>query len=404
MTKLEVAAWGVVLALLGAEVGLAVLRPWDHHVALSLSDTHAVVTPSASGTCPDVAVRTIEQPHAIPRSAWVHASDGVNLRSAPSSSAIRLTTLVTGTQLSLQGEQTNPDGSTWYRVRLSDGRDGWLSGRYTTNYPISPASTDSLKIWLPAGYQFQSVAPGRAEAHYKDGPLTLLYVESGPKDQAPPETTPGVACHMPDATGPATVADAAPDAAPGMACQMPDATGPGTTLPDATTPARPEAETDATGPTTVAAAEPVATPASACHMPDATGPTTVPAATPDATPAGAAAVMLALGPTTVALPDATPAVACQMPDATGPGTTLPDATTPDRALAEIVANGPTTAAVPDATPAAADTVTVPLGPATTAAPVATPARPLAETVATGPTTVAGGTGRSAARIAVRETS
>jgi uncharacterized protein YgiM (DUF1202 family) len=187
MTKLEVAAWGVLLALFGAELGLAVSRPWDHHVALSLSGAHALVTPSASGTCPDVAVRTNEQPHAIPRNAWVHASDGVNLRSAPSSSATRLTTLVTGTQLSLQGEQTNPDGSTWYRVRLSDGRDGWLSGRYTTNYPISPASTDSLKIWLPAGYQFQSVAPGRAEAHYKDGPLTLLYVESGAKDQAPPE-------------------------------------------------------------------------------------------------------------------------------------------------------------------------------------------------------------------------
>jgi hypothetical protein len=187
MTKLEVAAWGLVLALFGAEVGLAMSRPWDHHVALSLSGARTPVTPSASDTCPDVAVRTIEQPHTIPRSAWVHASDGVNLRAVPSSSATRLTTLVTGTQLNLQGEQTNPDGSTWYRVRLSDGRDGWLSGRYTTNYPISPALTDSLKIWLPAGYQFQSVAPGKAEAHYKDGPLTLLYLQSGAKDQALPE-------------------------------------------------------------------------------------------------------------------------------------------------------------------------------------------------------------------------
>src|SRR5207302_2963938 len=76
----------------------------------------------------------------------------------------------------------------WYRTRLSDGRDGWLSGRYTTNYPISPASTDSLKIWLPAGYQFQSVAPGKTEAHYENGPMTLLYVESGARDQAPTET------------------------------------------------------------------------------------------------------------------------------------------------------------------------------------------------------------------------
>ena len=200
MTKLELGAWGLVLALLGAEVGLVMLRPWDHHVALSLSGSHtsglvsanrspaASVTPSAAGKCPDVVVRRVEQLHTIPRSAWVHASDGVNVRAAPSSSATRLTTLATGTQLNLQAEQTNPDGSTWYRIRLSDGRDGWLSGRYTTNYPLSLASTDALKIWLPAGYQFQSVAPGKAEAHYKNGPMTLLYVESGAKDQAPAET------------------------------------------------------------------------------------------------------------------------------------------------------------------------------------------------------------------------
>jgi hypothetical protein len=204
VTKLELAAWGLVFAVLGAEVGLVVLRPWDHHVALSLSGAHAsslgpgngspsprtssLVAPSAGGKCRDVVVRRVEQFQTIPRSAWIHASDGVNVRAAPSSSAARLTTLATGTQVRVQEEQANPDGA-WYRIRLSDGRDGWLSGRYTTGYPISPASTDSLKIWLPDGYQFQSVTPGNAEAHYKDGPLTLLYVASGARDQAPAQTT-----------------------------------------------------------------------------------------------------------------------------------------------------------------------------------------------------------------------
>jgi hypothetical protein len=89
--------------------------------------------------------------------------------------------------LTVQEERGNPDGI-WYRIRLDDGRDGWLVERYTTNYPISLASTDSLKIWLPVGYQLQSVVPGKAEAHYKNGPLTLLYVESGAKGQAPTET------------------------------------------------------------------------------------------------------------------------------------------------------------------------------------------------------------------------
>src|SRR2546423_12794100 len=194
MTKLEVAAWGLVLAVLGAEVALVVSRPWDHHVALSLSGSQAAslspsepVTPSPGAKCPDVVVRRVEQPRTFPRNAWVHASDGVNVRAAPSSSATRLTTLATGTQLSLLAEQTNADGTTWDRIRLGDGRDGWLSGRYTTNYPIAAASTDSLKIWLPVGYQFQSVTAGKAQARYKGGPLALLYVESGVKDQAPTE-------------------------------------------------------------------------------------------------------------------------------------------------------------------------------------------------------------------------
>ena len=192
MKKLELALWGLVFTLLGAEIGLAVLRPWDHHVALSLSGSHTspgatgLVTPSAGGQCPDVVVHHTEQVQTIPRSAWIHASDGVNVRAAPSSSATRLTTLATGTQLTVQEEQGSPDG-TWYRIRLGDGRDGWLVGRYTTNYPISLASTDSLKIWLPVGYQFQSVAPGKAEAHYRDGPQALLYLESGAKDQTPTE-------------------------------------------------------------------------------------------------------------------------------------------------------------------------------------------------------------------------
>src|SRR5260370_18247526 len=190
VTKLEVATWGLGVVLVGAGVGLAVVRPWAHRGALSLSGSHTsseLVTPSAGGTCPDVVVRSIEQPLTIPRSAWIHASDGVNVRAAPSASATRLTRLATGTQVSVEEQQGNADGI-WYRIHLSDGRDGWLSGRYTTAYPISPASTDALKIWVPAGYQLQSVAPGKAEARYKNEPLALLYVQNGTWDQRPTQT------------------------------------------------------------------------------------------------------------------------------------------------------------------------------------------------------------------------
>src|SRR2546423_1546242 len=171
MTKLEVAAWGLVLAGLGAEVGLVISRPWDHHVALSLSGSQVStlspsepVTPSAGGKCPDVVVHRVEQPRTIPRSAWVHASDGVNVRAAPSSSATRLTTLATGTQLSLLAEQTNADGTTWDRIRLGDGRDG--SGERTLHdqLPDRPGldrlAADLVAGWLPVPVGDSREGPG----------------------------------------------------------------------------------------------------------------------------------------------------------------------------------------------------------------------------------------------------
>jgi Bacterial SH3 domain len=204
-------AWVVLMALLGVGIGLVVFRPWDHHVPISLSGAQTLspvgqvsgsaspgatksVTPSAGGTCPDIVVHKTEEPNLIPgKNAWVHASDGVNVRADPSSSAPRLTTLATGTRFAVNGQRPDPDGSTWYFMRLSDGRDGWLASRFTTNYPIAPAATDSLKIWLPVGYQFHTVAVGKAEARYLGAPLALLYLESGARDQAPAEAAvPGV--------------------------------------------------------------------------------------------------------------------------------------------------------------------------------------------------------------------
>jgi hypothetical protein len=41
VTRLELVAWGLLLALLGAGIGFVVFRPWDHHVAISLSGSGA---------------------------------------------------------------------------------------------------------------------------------------------------------------------------------------------------------------------------------------------------------------------------------------------------------------------------------------------------------------------------
>jgi Bacterial SH3 domain len=195
VTKRELVAWVLLMALLGVGIGLVVLRPWDHHVAISLSGSQTQspvgqVAPSPGGTCPDIAVHKADQPsvlHVLPRQAWVHASDGVNVRAAPSPAAARLTTLAVGTALTVEAEQTNspPDGNTWYRIRLTDGRDGWLVSGFTTNYPITANVTDALKIWLPSDYQFRALAAGNYEARYNGAPLALLYLESGVKQQVP---------------------------------------------------------------------------------------------------------------------------------------------------------------------------------------------------------------------------
>ena len=137
MRKLaEWVSWFLVFLLLGAGVGLVVLRPWNHQTANLVSgSTRPNITPSVATTpvtasagskCPDIVVRKTEQlTNVIPRGAWIEASDGVNVRAAPSFSAARLTTLPTGTALTLQEGQTNPDGTVWYRIRLDDGRNGW---------------------------------------------------------------------------------------------------------------------------------------------------------------------------------------------------------------------------------------------------------------------------------------
>ncbi|HMO58605.1 MAG TPA: SH3 domain-containing protein [Roseiflexaceae bacterium] len=67
---------------------------------------------------------------AIGTTAWVRKAGGRNLRrrAAPGLSADIHDTLPPGTQLSLLEGPIKADDYTWWRVRVSDGREGWVAG------------------------------------------------------------------------------------------------------------------------------------------------------------------------------------------------------------------------------------------------------------------------------------
>lgn len=62
--------------------------------------------------------------------AWVREEGGKNLRrrSAPGTSSDVLDTLPPGTQVALLEGPTEADGYHWWKVRIGDGREGWVAG------------------------------------------------------------------------------------------------------------------------------------------------------------------------------------------------------------------------------------------------------------------------------------
>lgn len=67
---------------------------------------------------------------AVGTTAWVHNDEGKTLRrrSAAGLEASVLDGLAVGTQLTLLEGPITDDGYTWWRIRTSDGREGWVAG------------------------------------------------------------------------------------------------------------------------------------------------------------------------------------------------------------------------------------------------------------------------------------
>ena len=62
--------------------------------------------------------------------AWVREEGGKNLRrrSGPGTSSDVLDTLPPGTQVALLEGPTETDGYHWWKIRIGDGREGWVAG------------------------------------------------------------------------------------------------------------------------------------------------------------------------------------------------------------------------------------------------------------------------------------
>jgi TolA-binding protein len=69
--------------------------------------------------------------------AWVRRAggQGLNRRDAPGLSSNVLDSFPIGTQLVLLEGPTPADGYTWWRVRSSDGREGWVAGEELVTQP-----------------------------------------------------------------------------------------------------------------------------------------------------------------------------------------------------------------------------------------------------------------------------
>lgn len=87
-------------------------------------------------------VKTVEEedaptPRQVGSNAWVRRAGGksLNRRDAPGLHSNVLDALAIGTQVTMLEGPHPADNYTWWRVRASDGREGWVAGEELVNQP-----------------------------------------------------------------------------------------------------------------------------------------------------------------------------------------------------------------------------------------------------------------------------
>jgi uncharacterized protein YgiM (DUF1202 family) len=115
---------------------------------------------------------------AFPFPMWVNDPLGVNMRSAPSASSTRLTTLNQGTQVNATGRVTDSSGNVWYRVTLGT-QSGWVRSDFMASTPLHAASGIGWSMMLPQGYTLSPSTDQSLSQVMKNGDdLAFLIIQS----------------------------------------------------------------------------------------------------------------------------------------------------------------------------------------------------------------------------------
>jgi uncharacterized protein YgiM (DUF1202 family) len=85
--------------------------------------------PASTLVAPPPAVQVSPPSPTVPQLVRAHTVPAaVNLRAEPTTNALLISTLPSGTEVTLLGDTATEDDATWNHVRLADGRVGWIIG------------------------------------------------------------------------------------------------------------------------------------------------------------------------------------------------------------------------------------------------------------------------------------
>jgi hypothetical protein len=133
-----------------------------------------------------------QTPPAEQGSVWILPPVGLNVRSKPSDSSSKVTTLGQGAQVRIAGSQ-QAGGKTWIHVKSSDGNvDGWLADdpQYVIHREVANHSEpDAYSMLYPSSWSVQAGNPATFQAPSGDqdgGTLLVQYTDDATKLPAIP--------------------------------------------------------------------------------------------------------------------------------------------------------------------------------------------------------------------------
>jgi hypothetical protein len=201
----------VIIVLLAVGGGAAFLlsgklAPKPSQPSTSVSGDKASPTPRQTDcTAAPAAPQPVTQPTAgaapIPGPYWVNTPLGVNLRSGPSATAAKVTTLSQGTALQVTGQSSDAAGNRWDSVSVGS-QAGWIRSDFVVPTAIKPVSGTGFSLMIPSGYSWVTTS-GVTDVTRPGADLPFLRVQTSTTDtlgvQLPASVRPDVAAR-PDHT------------------------------------------------------------------------------------------------------------------------------------------------------------------------------------------------------------